>query len=53
MAKRKKKTNKRVLKSERVERGERGGGLPLPTIRKLRALSFKGVERGERGVGSP
>jgi hypothetical protein len=53
MVKRKKKTNKRVLKSERVERGEKVGGLPSPTIRKLKALSFKGVERGERGVGSP
>jgi hypothetical protein len=49
----KKKENKRIVSSERIEKGKergRGGGLPSPTPRKLIAPSFKGVARGERGM---
>ncbi len=34
-------------------KGEKGGGLILQVVRKVKALSLEGVERGERGGGLP
>jgi hypothetical protein len=38
----------KVLSSEGVERGEKGGGSPLPAIKELKALSYESDERGEK-----
>jgi hypothetical protein len=48
MAERKTNSNKKTLSFEINERGEKGGGSPLP-IGKSRASSFEKVERNKRG----